>query len=88
MMPNDAKNTPTNCFLKMNCQAFSIFPIVWGHFGPTLKKEGLIFVGIDVIGGYLTEINVTSPTGIQEYKRFTGISLSTPLWEAVEAYCE
>ena len=56
--------------------------------GPTLKKEGLIFVGIDVIGGYLTEINVTSPTGIQEYKRFTGISLSTPLWEAVEAYCE
>ena len=53
--------------------------------GPSLKKQGLIFVGIDVIGGYLTEINVTSPTGLQEYERFTGTSLSARIWEAIEA---
>lgn len=53
--------------------------------GPSLKRQGLIFVGIDVIGGYLTEINVTSPTGLQEYERFTGTSLSARIWEAIEA---
>ena len=53
--------------------------------GPSLKKQGLIFVGIDVIGGYLTEINVTSPTGLQEYERFTGTSLSARIWETIEA---
>jgi len=53
--------------------------------GPSLKSQGLIFVGIDVIGGYLTEINVTSPTGLQEYERFTGISLSARIWESIEA---
>ncbi len=52
--------------------------------GPKLKAEGLLFVGIDVIGDYLTEINVTSPTGIQEYERFTGVDLSHRLWDVIE----
>jgi glutathione synthase len=53
--------------------------------GPELSRRGLIFVGIDVIGGYLTEINVTSPTGIQEIGRFDGVSLESGLWDAFEA---
>ncbi len=53
--------------------------------GPELRRRGLIFVGIDVIGGYLTEINVTSPTGIQEIGRFDGVSLESDLWDAFEA---
>ena len=53
--------------------------------GPELKKRGLIFVGIDVIGDYLTEINVTSPTGIQEIDRFDGSNLSALVWDAIEA---
>lgn len=52
--------------------------------GPHLKREGLIFVGIDVIGGYLTEINVTSPTGIQQINRFDGVKLEAEIWEAIE----
>jgi glutathione synthase len=52
--------------------------------GPALKERGLIFVGIDVIGGYLTEINVTSPTGIQEINRFDGTTLERPVWDAIE----
>lgn len=52
--------------------------------GPELKARGLIFVGIDVIGGYLTEINVTSPTGIQELSRFDGIDVAAMLWDAIE----
>src|SRR3546814_12230183 len=44
--------------------------------GPTLKEKGLVFVGIDVIGDYLTEINVASPTGIQEASRFDGTNLA------------
>ena len=53
--------------------------------GPTLKQRGLLFVGIDVIGDYLTEINVTSPTGIREFERFTGISLAAKTWDAIES---
>jgi glutathione synthase len=53
--------------------------------GPTLKDRGLIFVGIDVIGGYMTEINVTSPTGLQEINRFDGVSLEAAIWDAIEA---
>ena len=53
--------------------------------GPVLKQRGLLFVGIDVIGDYLTEINVTSPTGIREFERFTGISLAAKTFEAIEA---
>ena len=53
--------------------------------GPTLKAKGLVFVGIDVIGDYLTEINVTSPTGIQEINRLDGVKLERDLWDAIEA---
>jgi glutathione synthase len=52
--------------------------------GPTLKQLDMIFVGIDVIGGYLTEINVTSPTGIREIKRFGGPDIAPMIWDAVE----
>jgi glutathione synthase len=52
--------------------------------GPTLHERGLIFVGIDVIGGYLTEINVTSPTGLQEIDRFDGVNLSAQIWDVIE----
>ena len=53
--------------------------------GPTLKQQGLLFVGIDVIGDYLTEINVTSPTGIQEINRLDGVALEAKVWDAIEA---
>ena len=53
--------------------------------GPVLRERGLIFVGIDVIGDYLTEINVTSPTGIREVKRFGGADIAALVWDAVES---
>lgn len=53
--------------------------------GPELKARGLLFVGIDVIGDYLTEINVTSPTGAQQLKRFTGVDATDVMWERIEA---
>ncbi|GAB5432369.1 glutathione synthase [Tritonibacter mobilis] len=53
--------------------------------GPLLKEKGQVFVGIDVIGDYLTEINVTSPTGIQELERFNGVNIAEKVWEAIEA---
>jgi glutathione synthase len=52
--------------------------------GPTLQERGLIFVGIDVIGDWLTEINVTSPTGLQEIDRFDGVNLEGKIWDAIE----
>ena len=52
--------------------------------GPALRERGLIFVGIDVIGDYLTEINVTSPTGIQEINRLDGIAIEGRIWDAIE----
>ena len=52
---------------------------------PELKARGLIFVGLDVIGGYLTEINVTSPTGIREIKRFGGKDIAAMIWDAIES---
>ena len=53
--------------------------------GPRLKEKGQVFVGIDVIGDYLTEINVTSPTGIQELERFDGTNTAALIWDAIEA---
>jgi glutathione synthase len=53
--------------------------------GPALKQKGLLFVGIDVIGDYMTEINVTSPTGLQEINRFDGVRLERRIWDAIEA---
>jgi glutathione synthase len=55
------------------------------RIGPELRARGLIFVGIDVIGQYLTEINVTSPTGLQEIARFDGVNLAEAIWDAIEA---
>jgi len=55
------------------------------RLGPELLKRGLIFVGIDVIGDYLTEINVTSPTGIREVKRFGGNDIAAMIWDAIES---
>jgi len=52
--------------------------------GPALKERDMIFVGIDVIGEYLTEINVTSPTGIREIKRFGGPDIAVLIWDAIE----
>ena len=52
--------------------------------GPTLKSKGQVFVGIDVIGEYLTEINVTSPTGIQELEQFDNVNIAEMIWHAVE----
>ena len=53
--------------------------------GPLLREKGQVFVGIDVIGDYLTEINVTSPTGLQELQRFNGTNVAGLLWDAIEA---
>lgn len=55
--------------------------------GPALKERGLIFTGIDIIGDYMTEINVTSPTGIQELERFDGTNAAAAIWDAIEAKC-
>ena len=56
-----------------------------GIIGPELKRRGLLFVGIDVIGDYMTEINVTSPTGAQQLKRFGGADAAALLWDRIEA---
>ncbi len=53
--------------------------------GPELRRRGLLFVGIDVIGDYLTEINVTSPTGAQQLKRFTGVDATALMWDRIES---
>jgi glutathione synthase len=58
---------------------------ICGVIGPELKARGLVFVGIDVIGNWLTEINVTSPTGIQELRRFSGVDVSALLADWIEA---
>jgi glutathione synthase len=55
------------------------------RIGPLLREQGLIFVGIDVIGDWLTEINVTSPTGLQEIARFDGTHLERAIWDRIEA---
>ncbi|PSH67175.1 glutathione synthase [Phyllobacterium sophorae] len=55
------------------------------RIGPSLRERGFILVGIDVIGDYMTEINVTSPTGIREVKRFGGADIAALFWDAVEA---
>ena len=52
--------------------------------GPELRKKNLFFVGIDVIGDYLTEINVTSPTGIREIENLNNINIAKLFWEYLE----
>ncbi|WP_312472126.1 MULTISPECIES: glutathione synthase [Brucella] len=58
---------------------------ICARIGPSLKERGFILVGIDVIGEYMTEINVTSPTGIREIERFDGTNIAALFWDAVEA---
>jgi len=57
---------------------------ICARIGPSLREKGLLFVGIDVIGDWLTEINVTSPTGLQELERFDGTNAAGLIWDAVE----
>ena len=57
---------------------------ICARIGPILREKGQIFVGIDVIGDYLTEINVTSPTGIQELERFDEVNIAEKIWTAIE----
>jgi glutathione synthase len=71
-MPKETDLTPRE---REICQAI----------GPALRERGLIFVGIDVIGDYLTEINVTSPTGIRAVKNFGGADIAALIWDAIEA---
>lgn len=58
---------------------------ICARLGPELKKRGLLFTGIDVIGPYLTEINVTSPTGIRQVKQFGGADIAALIWDGIEA---
>lgn len=57
---------------------------ICARIGASLKERGLVLVGIDIIGDKLTEINVTSPTGIQELKRFNSVDVAAVFWDAVE----
>ena len=52
--------------------------------GPELRSRGMLFVGIDIIRGYLTEINVTSPTGIREVETLIGVNIAKLTWDAIE----
>ena len=58
---------------------------ICARIGPVLREKGQVFVGIDVIGDWLTEINVTSPTGIQELERFEGTNIAEKIWQVIEA---
>src|SRR5437868_2369415 len=58
---------------------------ICGRLGPALRQRGLLFVGIDVIDGFLTEINVTSPTGIRAVKSFGGPDIAALIWDKIEA---
>jgi glutathione synthase len=57
---------------------------ICARLGPSLRERGLLFVGIDVIGGFLTEINVTSPTGIRAVKNFGGADIAALIWDKIE----
>ena len=58
---------------------------ICARIGPVLREKGQVFVGIDVIGDYLTEINLTSPTGLMELERFDGTNVAGQIWDAIEA---
>ena len=60
---------------------------ICAELGPELKRRGLIFTGIDVIGGFLTEINVTSPTGIRQIQAFGGANIAAMIWDVIELKC-
>jgi glutathione synthase len=58
---------------------------ICAQVGPELKKRGVFFAGLDVIGDYLTEINVTSPTGIREIQKYTDINMASQLFDFIES---
>ena len=58
---------------------------ICARLGPALRERGLLFTGIDVIGDYLTEINVTSPTGIRAIKKLGGPDIAALIWDKIEA---
>jgi len=58
---------------------------ICARLGPALRERGLLFTGIDVIDGWLTEINVTSPTGIRSIKQFGGPDIAALIWDKIEA---
>jgi glutathione synthase len=58
---------------------------ICARIGPVLRERGQVFVGIDVIGDWLTEINLTSPTGLQELERFDGTNGAALIWDAIDA---
>ena len=58
---------------------------ICARIGPSLRERGFVLVGIDVIGDLMTEINVTSPTGVREVQRFGGADIASLFWDAVEA---
>ena len=68
----------------MKCELTSRDREICEIIGPRLREKALLFVGIDVIGEYLTEINVTSPTGIQELERFDNVNIAEMIWHAIE----
>jgi glutathione synthase len=59
--------------------------VICERLGPALRQRGILFAGIDVIGDYLTEINVTSPTGIRAIKRLGGPDIAAMIWDVIEA---
>jgi glutathione synthase len=79
--------TRSNLHVGGTAQATTLTPRdedICARLGPELKKRGLIFAGIDVIGDYLTEINVTSPTGIRQIREFDGVDVAAIIWDVVE----
>ena len=74
------------CIVRASLEASDDLEEICAAMGPRLKELGLIFVGIDVIGGkWLTEINVTSPTGIVAIDKFNGTDTAGRIWDAIEA---
>src|SRR5437763_1352875 len=83
--PASVRNAPEKLFVLHFKELIPRERDICAAIGPSLRQQGLVFVGIDVIGDYMTEINVTSPTGIQEIARLDGVDLSAPIWDAIEA---
>jgi glutathione synthase len=82
-----ADETRSNLHVGGTAEATTLTPRekeICARLGPELNKRGLIFTGIDVIGDYLTEINVTSPTGIRQVKEFGGPDIAAMIWDVVE----
>jgi glutathione synthase len=82
-----ADETRSNLHVGGVAQATDLSPRdreICARLGPVLKRRGLLFAGIDVIGPYLTEINVTSPTGIRQVNEFGGPDIAALIWDAIE----